>query len=157
LLLGAMASLAISFFSYQSALDIHLHDTYYEIRLNYVCWCFALIHFVFALLYKSLHRLFFSRIIGWFHVLITVLALLTVLLFSLSQPRPEKYLDWNSFKAFETQKNIEAALFIIFVLAQLTFLLNLVIGYFVIIHFNFFQNTTKELVYLPKLSRYTLV
>lgn len=127
---GGITSLVISFFSYQSTLDVHLHDTYYAIALKYVCWCFALIQFVFALLYKSLYKFFFLRMIGWLHTPVTVLVLQTVILFAyFTDSRPRNYLNWDSFKTFQVKTNIETTIIIIFILAQGLFLANLVFGY----------------------------
>jgi len=73
LLLTGILLIVFSFFNFKKTLDIHLHDTFFVIALNLVCWTLAASLFVFSLIYWLANHRLLSTFLTWTHVIFTLI------------------------------------------------------------------------------------
>lgn len=115
-----------SFLGGRRTIDLHLHDTYFIIGISFA-WLMTGCYFLFLWIVYQLasRRKRNVQILTKAHVWIT-LAVLTVFLIP-SSNGPRKYLD---FSTFQEQNRMMGLAIILFLLAQLLFLVNIVIALF---------------------------
>ncbi|MEO8769891.1 MAG: hypothetical protein ABI402_07395 [Ferruginibacter sp.] len=136
LLILACIFLLLSFFMTRQSLDIHLHDTYFIIGFKHIFWFFTLLTLVIWIMYKITNHFLFSKILTWIHIIITILALLTVVLDMLSgsnllKPSARHYYDISNATSFKWDFKYNALFFSgIFALlfAQLFYIINFIGG-----------------------------
>lgn len=138
-LLTAILLFIVGLFSFNSAMDIHLHDTYYVFPLTYFIWTPTIILLIFWLLYLATKNILFSKRLVWTHIILTIVScifILTIPCFMTNSydglaGMPRRYYDiWQS-KTYKFFGNLtKTAVFLIFTLAvgQLTFIVNFFIG-----------------------------
>ena len=117
------------------AFDINLHDTYFVIASVSLYRIFAIVLLFCWSVYIVANRLQLSRVLIWFHVVTTLVALIS---FIILQSRhwgllgiPRRYYAFNEFEKMRNPFNtvkIYAIVLLAFVIAQLIFLVNLSIG-----------------------------
>jgi cytochrome c oxidase subunit 1 len=140
LLLTALFFGLISFFksSQNSTIDLHLHDTYFVIDHTHIFGFLAIVALLMWILYLLINKILYSKALSWAHIIITIL---TLVIFALAlflrnkilNPKPIRYYDysnWNSSKMYSTQMKSFAILILILLLAQITFVVNVVAGLF---------------------------
>jgi heme/copper-type cytochrome/quinol oxidase subunit 1 len=141
LLLTAILLFICGLFSFNTPIDIHLHDTYFVFPLSFIIWAPAIILFLFWLLYLVTNQFLFSNKLRWTHIILTVLISLLMLTLPylatysyggvLGSPR--RYYDYgelNKFKILGNLTDIVVIVFAILLLGQLTYFANLFIGLF---------------------------
>lgn len=128
---SASVLLLLSSFFATGALDITTHDTYWVIASSHVCLFGAAVFFIFGSITWALH--YFKRRSSlwliWIHLVITVLFLLFITLIP-SHPTSRTFEDYSVYDETEHipafDWNIPIAIFgVLFVIAQLLFLINL--------------------------------
>ena len=139
LLLTAFLLFAGGLFSSKAPIDIHLSDTYYVFPLAFLIWFPAIILFLFWLLYLATKRFLYSKRLMWIHIILSVV----ISLFILTLPylstysygevagSPRRYYDYgelNNFKIFGNFTNMIVLAFLILVLGQLIYFINLIVG-----------------------------
>ena len=136
LLTGLLLVLASFIMTQERTVDIHLHDTYYVIAQGHVFIFLAFIVWVLWFLYLLTRKLLYSKTLTWIHVIITLLTLL-FLLFLLNfggdtfNPTPRRYLDasnWTTFNRYEQGMQWIAYTLLALFLAQIIFIVNLIVG-----------------------------
>jgi hypothetical protein len=126
--IAGLLLLAVCFFLPFQTVAVHFYDTYFVMDMpntfrNMACMLLALFT-LSTLLAGKLH----NRMLSWFHVFLTVLSSLTaiVFLYRASVAYSPSFADWTSF---ETNNNILVIVILIFSLAQLLFIVNLITGF----------------------------
>jgi hypothetical protein len=125
--IAGLLLLAISFFLPSQMVDVYVHDTYYVMDMPYVfrnLACLLLALFTVSTLIAGKLR---SSMLAWFHVILTVVTILTgiVFMYRASVAYRPNFSNWTSF---ETNNNILAVVILTFTLAQLLFIVNLITG-----------------------------
>ena len=116
-----------------SALDIHLHDTYFLMSYSYPLLFVALAFAIFAATYYWFDKIFKRQMnytLGYIHFWVSFLG--TSFLFLSMQyiqlaGMPRRYYDYSdshSFNAFNSQNTFTSVLTILLVIAQLLFVFN---------------------------------
>jgi heme/copper-type cytochrome/quinol oxidase subunit 1 len=97
--------LLISFFvsSENSALDLHIHDTYFVVTNAHVLWVVAIVLLLLWYIYFVLRKILFSKILTWLHIVSTligvvVLVILPFLTENVFLPKQRNYYDFNSWE-----------------------------------------------------------
>ena len=129
---SASVLLLLSSFFTTGALDSTTHDTYWVIASSHVCLFGAVVFFIFGSITWALH--YFKRRSSlwliWIHLVITVLFPLFITLIP-SHPTSRTFEDYSVYDETEHipafDWNIPIAIFgVLFVIAQMLFLINLV-------------------------------
>ena len=119
-----------SFFVPTQSVDIHLHDTYYVLDSNFITnYMSTLLLLLFTLCF-FLRRQLRYMVLQWLHVGLTLLSFLVVIYFVYRAPvaNQSKMMDWSHARSFTN--NIAVVALLLFVLAQVLFLVNSMIGIF---------------------------
>ena len=117
-----------------SALDIHLHDTYFVMSYSYPLFFVALVFAIFAATYYWFDKIFKRQMnytLGYIHFWVSFLGtsfLLLPMQYVQLVGMPRRYYDysdWNSFNAFNNQNTFISIVTLLLVIAQLLFVFNL--------------------------------
>lgn len=138
LLITGLLFVLFSLFSDKSnTLDFHLHDTYFVIAFSHFLGLLAAIPFFLWAVYFFCRNIIYSLKLAWIYTIVTILCLLlfTFLLFnnnvfSLSS-NPVRYYDyseWNTYKAYPMFAKIAVIILLVFLAAQIIFIINLTAG-----------------------------
>jgi cytochrome c oxidase subunit I len=138
-LLTSILLLIVGLFSFNTQIDIHLHDTYFVFPLAFLVWVPSIILFAFWVLYLMTKQFLFSKRLMWTHIILTIvtsflifiLPYLTTYAYGGVAGIPRRYYDYeelDKFKMLSNFTNITATTFILFLLSQLTYCTNLFIG-----------------------------
>ncbi len=126
----------LSFFVWGQSLDLHIHDTYFVIAANYFIWTIALIFFFVWALYKLTDKILWTKKLIWLHVLTTIFVLILLATIEVWHDKiipPIKRETIAVKDIFEDQKReqvIGQTIAIIFIIGQLSYVVNLVGGIF---------------------------
>ena len=126
----------LSFFMWGQSLDLHIHDTYFVIATNYFIWTIALLFFVVWGLYKLTYKILWTKKLIWLHVLTTLFAFIILATFDVWHDKiipPIKREAISVANIFEDQKRekvIALIIGIIFIVGQLSYIVNLIGGIF---------------------------
>ena len=139
LLLTSILLFIVGLFSSNSAMDIHMHDTYFVFPLTYFIWTPSIILFIFWLLYLLTKKNLYSIKLTWTHIILTIATCVFILTlpFLLTNSyeglagMPRRYYDIGQSKTYQffgkLTKTVIVTAFIL-ALGQLTYLLNLFLG-----------------------------
>lgn len=140
LLLTGLILVLTSFFLFDgnSAVDIHLHDTYFVIAHTHIFWLLAILAFFMWTLYLLTNKILYSKSLTWTHIIVTIL---TLVLFASTlfigdghiNPMPRRYYDysnWNSLDMYSTLIKVGAITLFILLLGQINFVINFIVGIF---------------------------
>jgi heme/copper-type cytochrome/quinol oxidase subunit 1 len=118
--------LGLSFLRYQQTLDLHIHDTYYVIGLDFVCVLFGTTFLFFWIIYQLFRKRVLSTFLTNFHTLVTLgcIALLFVQPYALTL---RNHLDYSLINSFN---RLLAFTLLLLAIAQLLFLFNIIAGLF---------------------------
>lgn len=125
LLFTTMALLSALAFRPIANLDFQ-DKTMFSIPLDSMIWIIPLLLLSFWLFYLLTNKFHYSRAITWTHVLITVITTLLIVTVLYIGITPSQYIS----DRHEMIGSIMQILFFLFVFGQLTFLANLLIGFF---------------------------
>ena len=126
----------LSFFMWGQSLDFHIHDTYFVIATNYIIWPIALIFFLVWGLYKLTDKILWTKKLIWVHVLTTLFVLIILATFDIWHNkiippiRREAVTVANIFEDQKREKVIALIIAIIFIVGQLSYIINLIGGIF---------------------------
>ncbi len=122
-LFAAIISLVFAFFSNKNTIDIHLHDTYYVIRSSHVRFALCCYFLFIWLLYFFSKKFLWSNKLTWLHIIFTFAGLLVL-------KSAYLFFDNNktSFAKFQIQGSLISMALLVFVIAQLLFILNILGG-----------------------------
>ena len=117
-------------------IDIYLFNNYLTIHLPYLCWSLCIIQIFLIAIYSLFKNLQLSLQLIKIHVLFTILASLGFIGFfgwanTFYNPRPMRYVDyqyWDSLKTNNHTSIIVILLLIIFILGQISLIVNLIQG-----------------------------
>jgi heme/copper-type cytochrome/quinol oxidase subunit 1 len=130
LLLAALSLLISGFLSVKGTIDLHFHDTYFVIDHVQFYLILSIPAFVLWTIYLLTRNILLSQLMTWVHVALTLLAIgafICLPLFSY----PPRYVDvspWSTFNEFQRTNQIMAGIALIFTLAQLILIANIVGG-----------------------------
>ena len=125
--IAGLLLLAISFFLPSQTVDVHFHDTYFVMTIPYAfrnMACLLLALFALSTLLAGKLR---NRILSLLHVFLTVLTVL-IATFSLYRVSIAYHPSFSDMTSYETNNNILAIVILSFLLAQILFIVNLIIG-----------------------------
>jgi cytochrome c oxidase subunit I len=136
---AAILLLIVGLFGFNSAMVIHLQDTYHVFPLTYFIWAPTFFLLIFWLLYLATKNIMFSQALSWTHIILTIIGcvfILTIPLFVTNSYEglagmPRRYFDIGQSKSYKIYGNLtkHAVIFVFFLaVGQLTFLLNFFIG-----------------------------
>jgi len=139
LLLTAILLFIAGLFSGNFPIDILLHDTYFVLPITYLLWFPSLVLAFFWLLYLLTKRFLFSKVLTWTHIILTitcsvfihVIPYLSAYSSAGLAGAPRRYYDngiFNKYKVFSNMNTIILLTFLILVLGQLIYFINLIIG-----------------------------
>lgn len=138
-LMTAILLFLVGLFYIDSAVNVHLHDTYYVFPLAYVFWTLSIFLFFFWLLYLGTRRVLFSKKLSWLHIVLTIVSCILVLAipnflrnsYEGLAGMPRRYYDIGQAKTYAFFGNATKAaiyLFLVVAIAQLAFFINFFIG-----------------------------
>jgi cytochrome c oxidase subunit I len=138
-LLAAILFFVAGLFSFNSAIDIRMHDTYFISRLSYFIWTPSIVLLFFWLIYLATRNILFSKRLMWIHVFLTILTCIFILTFPYFLTNsfaglagmPRRYFDIGQSKTYQFFGELGktgVALVVILALGQLTFLTNFFVG-----------------------------
>ncbi|RPD38417.1 hypothetical protein [Chitinophaga barathri] len=123
-----------------SAIDIHLHDTYFVIALSHLAWAYAIFLVMEAGLYTTTSWFRQWRWLQIFHIFSLVLLPLTFIVMSGYHYEPEpgmprRYFDYNNYSELAVMRLqflpwFVTASLLIFLAGQIGFVVNIVAGFF---------------------------
>lgn len=123
--------LVISIFITRQMVSIPINDTNYSIRYSQAFLISGAILFLLGILYKLTEQRLLSNILTWANIILTALALLTILTLPIwTDKNQRRYLDfsaWTSFNKSVYNSYIISWALTIFKIAQLLLLGNLLI------------------------------
>lgn len=128
-----LISLIFSMLVGDSAMDIHLHDTYLVIANQHLLWLISCIFLVLGIIYYTLNKLFPITILSIIHLVFTIQIFVVMFLeFSFTtNEMPLGYTDFSSTESmweFLSIHKIIGGSAILFLFAQLLFLNHLFFG-----------------------------
>lgn len=127
----------LPFFALNSqSIDLHLHDTYFVIHSKIVLWIFAIFTFFIWILYRLMNKKLFASSLTWIHIAATLLPLVLctfVLYFGdpISSSKPLSFYDFSNWKSFDSANSTNKIMrisFLIWLIGQLIFLINITRG-----------------------------
>lgn len=140
-LLAAVFCFGFALFPNQDALDISLHDTYYVVNHNHVFILFGGYFLICALAYLLLHKFKRKKIRFLYgtHLWTSIISFVIFIILIMNvgiQSAPKNYYDYSIYGEFDAKSteqlsdiNYYLSLFvIIFLIAQVIFLVNIGIG-----------------------------
>ncbi len=133
-LLTGLVLIIATFFKFEQSLDFHLHDTYFVVSINYFFGGLAGLFFIAWAIYKLTDKFLWTKKLTWTHVLTTILVLLilTTIGFWHDKILPPIKRDSISYQDIIDDKKREGIIaypiMIIFVLGQVAYLVNLIVG-----------------------------
>jgi len=136
LLIAAVLLFICGLLAIKGPFGFRFYDIYFIFPLTFLFWIPSATLFAFWILYLSTNRFLFSKKLMWAHILLTILTCLCLLTFPhfssyYGSIKMRRYLDVgqsNTFIIIDYLKNIAVKTLPIIILAQLTFLTNLVAG-----------------------------
>jgi hypothetical protein len=130
-LLGVIGLLlfTVSFLVPSHTVDVNIHDTYYVLEMSYAFRNVACFFLVLFTIYTFLQQKLYSPVLSWAHVSLTVLTA-TVCFFFLYRASEAYQPNFSNWESFQTNNHIIVITLLIFLLAQLLLLVNLLIGAF---------------------------
>ena len=139
LLLTSILLFIVGLFGFDSAMDIHMHDTHFVFPLTYLPWTPSIILLIFWLLYLVTKNFLYSKALTWTHILLTIAACIFILTLPYLLTNtyegfagmPRRYYDIGQSKTYQFFGELtKTAVVIGFILVagQLTYLANLAIG-----------------------------
>ena len=139
LLLAAILFFVAGLFSFNSAISIHIYDTYFISPLSYFIWTPSIVLLFFWLIYLTTKNILFSKRLMWIHVFLTILACIFILTFPYFLTNsyaglagmPRRYFDIGQSKTYQFFGELGktgVVLVVILALGQLTFLANFFLG-----------------------------
>ena len=132
LVVFAILFILFSFFTFSNSIDFHLHDTMFVVAIPHLFWLIAILLLFFSFIYKVTNRILFSNYLTWFHIIITLLFLIIISFPLWGYNPPLMYIDaspWTSFNRFHYINRMISWLIILFLLAQLLLLINIIAGF----------------------------
>jgi len=124
--------------------DYHLNDTYIVFPFVYVGWAFALVLMVIWLIYRIVDKILLSAFLTWTHVIISFFFLLTCVGSGIWYPGIESPYSRKMHYSFQSMVGDNYAMFwiimylvLLFLLAQLAFVINILGGLarYIVIYF----------------------
>ncbi len=138
-LVTAILILICSTFPFDQSFFIHLYDTYFVFEFKQVFWRISLILLILWKLYLLTRRLLFSQALFRIHILSTLICSIIVTFLFFYQNRnitgnagmPRRY-DYEPSSILHelTVSKITAIAFLLLVLVQLVYLVNLSVGFY---------------------------
>ena len=127
-----------------TTIDLHLHDTYFVFPYMLYAWFPATVLIGFWIIYLLTHRFLFSKKLIWIHIILIITACTVPLILPYIPitadhafaGRPRRYYDYegmNKFTLFKTWISLFTVYFILFPMATLVYIVNLLIGMYKVI------------------------
>jgi hypothetical protein len=135
-LLTALVLLIASYFMRGQSVDLHIHDTYFVISLNYFIWTISIIFVLLWGLYTWTEQILWTKKLTWFHVLATLMVFVALATTGIWHDMfiPPVKSDTTSFQNFlQNQKRDQIIAYLISatcITGQLAYLVNLIVGLF---------------------------
>jgi hypothetical protein len=126
----ALILFIISFFVKEIIVDIHSHDTMYVLSLTHILWMIIILLLLGWLIYKIAARVLWSKYLTWFHVMATLGFFVLFVIACWWQPEPPgQELNYKIIRQqLQRERIIISSILIIFIVAQICFLVNIVGG-----------------------------
>ena len=132
---AAVLTLVTSLFFKGDMLDVHLHDTYFVVSLSFIYWFFIALLLILWALYFLTSSVSYSFMLVRISTFTSILCV-AVLLFLLSKdlqlsPTPLHHYyfgTWERYTLFDINAYFFLTVVLVFLVAQLCFLINVVIG-----------------------------
>ena len=130
LLLAGLSLLISALIPTDQTLDIHVHDTYFVIAHSSLYWVFAIFTYFLWGVYVLARNTLFSNWLTWFHVVITLLTVAFFICLPFFGNLPG-YIDVSSWLSFNKFQRVLASIALLFIVAQLMLVMNIVGGLFI--------------------------
>jgi hypothetical protein len=135
LALAAIILTLAAFTVSQNSIDLHLHDTYFVINLQFIFWVITALLLLSWVIYKLTFRILYSSLLSWLHIGFTLASLTCIIVLSLSNVSvaSRRRNDFNSWEAIRSTDNTHAVISLcaaVLLLAQMIFIINIVFGIF---------------------------
>ena len=132
LLLAGIALLISALIPTEETMDLHVHDTYIVTTRSSFYWALAMLTYLLWGICFLTRKVLLSNTLTWLHVIPTLVVIVLFIclpLFSFHR----RYLDltpWSTFNELEGIKVVLASAAIVFIIAQILLIVNLVGGVF---------------------------
>lgn len=118
--------IGLSLLGQRDTIDIQMHDTYFVVDLTHMAFFYSTILVVLGLLYWWFRK---RQLINWITVLHVVVSLITILVLQASSLLVPHFVSLN-YELYQKVNQLITMLMLAFILAQLLFVLNLIISGF---------------------------
>ena len=133
LLLAGIALFISALISTKETIDFHVHDTYIVATRSSFFWVLALFTYLLWSIYFLTRKVLLSNKLTWLHVVPTLVAIALFICLPHFSFYDRSYLDltpWTTFNKFQGTREVSVIVAIIFIIAQLLLIVNLVGGVF---------------------------
>ena len=132
LIVAAIIIFCISFFLNQQTLNLHIRDTYYLIDYKSAFLIASVFLLFLWLMYSFFRNKLFSNRFSWLNIILTVLSISILLTLPIwtdkNQRRSLDLSKWVTFNKTSYDNEVVYITALIFILAQVAFIINIVIG-----------------------------
>jgi heme/copper-type cytochrome/quinol oxidase subunit 1 len=118
--------LGLSFLQHRQTIDIHLHDTYYVIGVDFICIVLGLFFLLLWMTYQLFKKRLYSQLLTNIHVIVTFFCSAFWFVQAYTGT-PRRYIDYSTFNSIS---GVFSFVILLFLAAQLLFLFNIIAGLF---------------------------
>ena len=131
LVVFAILIVLLSFFISSNTIDFHFHDTLFVLATSHLFWLLAIMILVFAFIYRATNKLLLSNKLTWIHIITTLFSVVIIISYPIYYS-PSMFIEidaWQSFNRINTINNLLTWFAVLFLLAQLLLLINIIAGF----------------------------
>ncbi|HEX8315730.1 MAG TPA: hypothetical protein VF609_12090 [Flavisolibacter sp.] len=118
--------LGLSFLQHRQTIDIHVHDTYYVIGVDFICIVLGCFFLLLWMTYQLFKKRLYASLLTNIHVIVTFVCI-ALLFVQAYAGTPRRYVDYSTFSSVN---RIIPFVILLLLAAQFLFLFNIIAGLF---------------------------
>jgi hypothetical protein len=128
ILIMALGLVLLSFLVPLQTIDLHFHDTYLVMSPLYFYLPIAVLLIVIWLFHYWTAKMVWSNTLSWLHIVLTLVTMVVICILPFSINLLDTSIPWNDFASFSEKQYFFGISILAFIIAQLVFAINLVVG-----------------------------